>query len=312
LIEIFNKIDSANHIVVISHVNPDADSISSASAMYTYLLQQHKKVSWYCKTKDISKKLEFIPWFNKIRDSFPSSADLAISLDCASLKRLGIEIECELINIDHHKSNANFATLNLVEADAISTTQVLHRLFKSNKIKINKKMATALYAGLLDDSNFFMSDSVDGITFALAKELIECGAEYKKCHNFIAKSISLAALRLKALMLKNMTLELEARVSVFCVSIENMKETGAIGNDCELALEESLYLPHVEVAILLRQNSDFSIKGSIRSMAEIDASKIALNFDGGGHITRAGFEISNEITLEEAREKILNLIKREI
>ena len=112
--KIIEKIDNANHIVVISHVNPDADSISSASAMYTYLLQKHKKVSWYCKTKDISRNLSFIPWFEKIRDSFPRSADLAISLDCASIKRLGIDLECELINIDHHKSNNNFATINLV------------------------------------------------------------------------------------------------------------------------------------------------------------------------------------------------------
>ena len=310
--KILNEIDSANHIVVISHVDPDADSISSASAMYTYLLQKHKKVSWYCQTKNIPKKLSFIPWFEKIRDSFPASADLAISLDCAHIKRLGVELKCDLINIDHHESNDNFAKFNFVEPKAISTTEVLYNFFKENSIKINKKMATAMYAGILDDSNAFMDEKVDGTTFATVRELIECGAEYKLCNKFIMKTVSLAALRLKAVMLKSMTLELDARVAVFCVSDEEMRATGADGQDCELALEESMYLPQVEVAILVRQNSDFTIKGSIRSNAKVDASKIASNFGGGGHAGRAGFDINDEVSLENIKEKVLNLIKKEI
>lgn len=310
--KIMQMIDSAEHIVVISHVNPDADSIGAASAMYTCLLQKHKKVSWFCKTKEINPKLSFIPWFEKIRDSFPSSADLAISLDCADEKRLGVELECDLINIDHHKSNGNFAILNLVQTDAISTTMVLYDFFKENAIKINKKMATALYAGLLDDSDGLLDDKVDGTTFATVQELIECGAEYKLCNKFILKTMSLAALRLKAVMLSNMTLELDARVAVFCVSDEDMKSTGAIGQDCEMALEESLSLPHVEVAMLVKQNSDFSIKSSIRSKTEVDASKIASVFGGGGHFGRSGFTMGSENTLEEAKSKILNLIKKEM
>ncbi|MCF6309122.1 MAG: DHH family phosphoesterase [Sulfurimonas sp.] len=310
--EIINKIDSAKHIVVISHVNPDADSISSASAMYTYLLQKHKKVSWYCKTKDISKKLSFIPWFDKIRDSFPGSVDLAISLDCAHIKRLGVELDCELINIDHHESNIDFAMINLVQTNAISTTEVLYNFFKENGIKINPKMATALYVGLLDDSNGFMDDNVNGTTFALIGELIECGAEFKICNKNIMKSMSLAALRLKGVMFKNMTLECDARVTFFCVTDEEMMATGALGVDCELALEESMSLAHVEVAVLVRQNSDLTIKGSIRSDTKVDASKIASAFGGGGHTSRSGFDTGSETDIQDIKEKILNLIKKEI
>ena len=78
--EILNRIDKANHIVVISHINPDADSIGSASAVYTHILRLHKKVSWFCASKNISVKLKFLPWSEKIKNSFPASADLAISV----------------------------------------------------------------------------------------------------------------------------------------------------------------------------------------------------------------------------------------
>lgn len=310
--KVIEKIDKASHIVLVSHINPDADSIGSASAMYTFLLQCHKKVSWFCKTETINNNLSFIPWFENIRNSFPESADLAIAFDCADKKRLGAEIECELINIDHHATNTNYGDINLLKTGAISTTEILHDFFKENGAKINKKMATALYSGLLDDSDAFLSDEVDGTTFARAKELIECGADYKLCNKKVVKSVSLSALRLKAAMFKNMSLHLDARVALFCVSDEDMRSTGAAPWECEAALEESLNLVNLEVALLLRQNSDFTIKGSLRANSKLDCAKIAANFGGGGHTQRAGFNIDRVVALNDVRDEIVSLIKKEI
>lgn len=310
--EILAKIQKAGHIVLISHINPDADSLGSASAMYTFLLQQHKKVSWFCKSSEIDQKLSFLPWFEKIKSTFPSSADLAISFDCADKKRLGVEIGCDLINIDHHITNTNYGDLNLVEPDFISTTELLYDLFKKNGVKINTKMATAIYAGLLDDSGAFLSQEVDGTTFATVSELIGHGADFKLCNKKIAKSVSLAAFRLKSVMYKNMLLEESAKVSVFCLSREDMAMSGAVAEDCEAPLEESLYLPHVEVAVLLREQRDLGIKCSLRSSSTVDVGKIATLFGGGGHFSRAGFEIYEKLSLDEAKNRVLDLIKKEL
>lgn len=310
--EILAKIQKASHIVLISHLNPDADSLGSASAMYTFLLQQHKKVSWFCKSSQLSEKLSFLPWFETIKSLFPSSADLAIALDCANKERLGIDIECELINIDHHATNTHFGDFNFVQPAYISTTALLYDFFKANNAKINKKMATALYAGILDDSDAFLSQNVDGTTFATVCELIKLGADFQFCNKKIIKSVSLAALRLKSLMLKNMTLEQDAKVALFCVNQEDMRASGAVEQDCESPLEESLYLPHVAVALLLREQSDFGIKCSLRSNAFVDVSKIATAFGGGGHASRAGFETDKKLSLDEVKVKILDLIKKEL
>ncbi|OIP54891.1 MAG: hypothetical protein AUK54_05250 [Helicobacteraceae bacterium CG2_30_36_10] len=310
--EIIQRISQAKHVVVIAHLNPDADSLGSASAMYTYLLTLHKKVSFFCASKNINKKLLFLPWSEKIRDTFPVSADLAIALDCGNKSRLGVEFACDLINIDHHYSNERFGEFCLRDSSCISTSQVVYNLFNANKIKINKKMATSLYAGLLDDSDGFISDEVDGTTFALVKELIDSGADYKLCNKFIMKYTSLGAFRLKAIMHKNMILVHDAKIATFCVTNDDMKASGAAGEDCESVLEESLYLPSVEVALLLKQNADFSIKGSLRSKGKVDVSKIASIFGGGGHTNRAGFIIHNATTLEEEKINILKLIYKDV
>ena len=310
--DIIKRIDKSKHVVVISHINPDADSLGSASAFYTHLLRLHKKVSFFCATKEIDKNLSFIPWFDKIRDSFPASADLAISLDCGSEDRLGTKLECDLINIDHHKSNTGYGQYSIVKSDCISTTHVLYDFFKENQISINSKMATALYSGVLDDSDGFMSDEVDGTIFALVKELIDIGAEYKLCNRFIKKYHSLAAFRLKAIMISNMSLLNSARVALFLVRAQDMKKSGAVGKDCEAALEESLFLPTVEVAILLKENRDLTLKGSLRSNGKLDVSNIALKFNGGGHKTRAGFNVGSDNTIEDLAKEILILVNEEI
>ncbi len=310
--EILTKIQNAEHIVLISHVNPDADSLGSSSAMYTFLLQNHKKVSWFCKTQEINQKFSFLPWFEKIKSTFPLSADLAISFDCASKERLGVNIECDLINIDHHATNDNYGDLNFVYPEFISTTELLYDLFKKNSVKINEKMATAIYAGLLDDSDAFLSQEVDGTTFATVGELIGYGADFKLCNERVVKSVSLAALRLKSVMFKNMLLEHNAKVSVFCLSSKDMVMTGAAAEDCEAPLEESLHLPQVEVALLLRERSDLSIKCSLRSNSRVDVGKIAATFGGGGHSSRAGFEIYERLSLDELKMKLLDLIKKEL
>jgi phosphoesterase RecJ-like protein len=309
--EILEKIAASEHIVVISHIDPDADSLGSASAMYTFLLQNHKKVTWFCKTKNIDRKFSCIPWFENIKESFPLSADLAIAFDCADKKRLGTEIGCELINIDHHATNSLYGDINLVH-NAISTTEILHNFFKANGFKINKKTATALYAGLLEDSEAFLSTKVDGTTFASALELIESGADFKLCNKKILKSTSLGTLRIKAFMFANMSLECNAKIAFFCVSDEEIKASGADYEDCKNPLEESLNLEYVEAALLLIQNSDFTVKGSIRTNGNINAGEIAKKIGGGGHLSRAGFELECGVSLEDAKSMVLNLIKKDL
>ena len=307
---LFEKIDAASHIVVIAHINPDADSLGSASAMYTQMLRLQKKITFFCATENIDRRLAFLPWFDKIRHQFPSSADLAISLDCGSYARLGVEPDCFLINIDHHSANSAYGDMNIIDTGAISTTQVLFELFEQENITPNVKMATALYAGLLDDSFGFLSEKVDTQAFKMAAELCEAGALVHQCAVELFQRHSLAALRLKGLMLQEMRLADEGRIAILTVSLEMMLQSGAHGADCEAALHESMGLPTVQSALLLREKSNGVLKGSLRSETTLDVSAIAEYFGGGGHYHAAGFEIA-EMSMAEAEREILKKMRKE-
>ncbi len=306
----FTAIENAKHIVLIAHINPDADSFGAASAMYTFLMRLEKKVTLFCVTERINPRLAFLPWFDKMRHQFPKNADLAISFDCGAYKRLGVEVPCDLINIDHHKSNEAYGTINVVDTTAISTTQVLFDLFRENEIKINPKMATALYAGLLDDSHGFLAPKTDARSFKMAAMLTEANADINVCAQELFHHNSLAALRLKGVMFEKMYLLFDARVVVHLVTREMMAMSGGREVDCEAALEESMGLPHVELALMLRENRNGTIKGSLRSIGELDVERIAKNFGGGGHRHAAGLDIEGS-SLEACYQKLLTVIKEE-
>nr|WP_321268265.1 phosphoesterase [uncultured Sulfurimonas sp.] len=208
------EIDNSKHVMIVA----DAKMLPNASALYSCVLQRHKKVSLVCCDEKINEKYSFLPWFDKIRSHKMPSSDFILEV--------------------------NFTSLDV------------YKFLKKNNIKINNKIATALYAGLLQESENFSKNLFDGIIFAVAKELIECGADYQKCYYFMIKRTTLAVLRLKSMMLKNMTLHNSAKAAVFFISLDEIKSSGAKVEDCYEVMKEALNLPYVELSVLLDNDNN--------------------------------------------------------
>ncbi len=309
--ELVKALDDAKHILIIAHVDPDADSMGSALAMYTHLLRLHKKVTLFCKTLKMDPSLKFLPFFEKVRSSIPKDYDLAMSFDCGTYKRLGIDVNGVLVNVDHHISNEKYGTINLIDTTAISTSQVVYDFFKSNDIKLNAKMATALYAGLADDSQNFTTDKTDDRAFMMAADLIKSGADNALCTKMLFKERSLASMRMKAMMLSAAQLFCSGQVVSTLVQRSFFEQTGAYEVDCEEALHETLDLVNVQVALMLRYTKEGRIKGSLRSSHGMNMNEIASVFGGGGHLHSAGF-VTEAQSLEEVEKKIITMIKEKI
>lgn len=301
-------IDSARHIVLIAHEHPDADSLGSACAFYSYLLRSKRKVTLFCATPSIDQNLSFLPWFGEITSKFPSDADLAISFDCGSFGRLGIDYSGELINFDHHISNELYGTHNCIDTQALSTTQIVYEWFVTKTIKINGKMANALYAGLIDDTSCFNDPRCTPSTFMMAHSLVQLGADHAQCVNALFNSLSLASLRLKSRMLGEMQILHDGRVALFEVDQALLESTGALLRDCKEVIDGALSLKTVEAALLVVELKRGGVKVSLRSNGSFNAVDILRPYDGGGHRTRAGARIK-ECTREQVRKNLMDLLK---
>ncbi len=213
-------IATAKSITVVAHENPDADTLGSCSALYTYLLQLHKKVHFVCKTETISKRYSVIPWVEKIKRTLPPSTELIIVCDAARQERCVVPLDRPCINFDHHGSNTGFCDCNIVDPSALSTTLVVYDFLCATKAKINKKIATAVYAGLLEDTRRFSTIDKEGRVFASAQQLIAYGAEHENVVNRLQKYSTLSQLRLQGMMLQEMRLVKDGRIALFRVDKE--------------------------------------------------------------------------------------------
>ena len=300
-------IDSARHIVLIAHEHPDADSLGSACAFYSYLLRSKSKVTLFCVTTALDQTLSFLPWFDKVTDKFPTDADLAISFDCGSFGRLGIEYSGELINFDHHISNELYGKYNCIDTQALSTTQVVYEWFVTNTVKINGKMANALYAGLIDDTSCFSDAQCTPTTFKMAHSLLQLGANHALCVDALFHSHSLASFRLKGEMLKRMKILHDGRVAVFEVDQALFASSGAVLRDCKAVVDEALSLKTVQIALLVVELKSGGVKVSLRSNGVINAAELLHCYGGGGHKIRAGARIV-DMKQDEIIKKIMETI----
>jgi len=217
------NINKATSIVLLTN----SDSFANASAIYTYILTLHKKVSLVCIDDDLDTRLSCIPWFNTVRTNIGSSHDLVI--------------------------------------DVTLETKSLYELFKLNNIKINKKISTALYVSLLHDTNYFVANISNGIIFAYISELISYGADYRICNQFVLHNLPLSLFRLKSRMFDEMILHDNAKVVVLFLSEDELSSTGTSLKDAYLVMIEALNIAHVQTAVLLNKDLDYELIKLIES-----------------------------------------------
>jgi len=208
-------------------IRVDSDSFANASVIYSYILTLHKKVSMSYK-ENVDNNLSFLPWFSKLRAVSTSSADLVLEINSDSKK--------------------------------------LFIFLKEYKININQKMATALYAGLLKQFDFFMSMQCDGTIFAIASELIGLKAKNKICHDYLQKRVPLSTLRLKAILLKSLLLKDEGTKAYLSVSDDDFKASGGTLKDAYQIMKEILNLVHIDEVLLVKTDENSKI---IRNLKEI-------------------------------------------
>ena len=301
-------IEKSRYILIITHVNPDPDSIGSALALSNLFHENKIKHKVFNVSADLPQNLDFIPRFEKISDQLPAFFDLAISLDCGTYKRLGFELDpsIPLINFDHHKSNNNFGAVNIVDPMKSSTAELVFEFFKHNGLYITKNSATALYVGIYDDTLAFSLGRCDETTFEKINFLVECGASPSEIANKLLRRDSLAKYRIIPKVLDSLELYKEGEVASIVAKEEWFKQTGAHNRDCEDALDMIMSIAVVRIAFFVRIVNGES-RVSLRSKGKIDVSKIAAEFGGGGHFNASGCTIET-LDVEKAKEIVLKEI----
>jgi phosphoesterase RecJ-like protein len=309
--EVKNKIGSANSITILSHLNPDTDTLGTALGIYALLSKDKRlKVEVVNASTALPLYLDFLPNFKKIKHHMDYTDSLILSCDCGSIDRLGFDLEGrDIINIDHHESNTGYGSINVVIAEYASASQVAFALFKE-LYTVEADAATCFYAALLSDTRYFTTTSVNEEVFNVARSLVEAGALPNDIAYHFTQRRSLSSVRLLEKALASLSLYHEAKIATLMVTKEDIAQTGATIPDMEGVVDYGRSLATVEVALFAMELED-GIRISLRSK-KVDVSKVAMAFGGGGHKVAAGFTLpdkGSQCGLQESIDTILVKIK---
>ena len=300
--EIFEKLNEAKKILIVTHVNPDGDTLGCAVAMKSYLGDKADIVLQLPKGKTYPETYEFLPYIAqaKLLSELEDIYDTVLCLDVASIDRI-VENAREIfnkakvtINIDHHITNNNYAQFNLVCADASSAGEVLFDFFEKMGIEITPEIANALYVSILTDTGCFKYESVSPKTFEIAGKLLAMGVNTsevaKKCYDQKPK----AMVKFQAHCLNATKFLFEDRIAICKIYKNDMTKFGAKDEYTEGVAESMRSIKTVEISCVLKEVGQTATKVSLRSK-EKDIIEIAKAFNGGGHVRACGCTIRKPI-----------------
>lgn len=315
----FNDIiKSSKNILIISHVNPDGDTLGSMCGLYSAIKDNLKKKCDMIVVSKIPTIYEFLPNIHSIKnlDDIDKSRefDLVINVDVASLDRICdakilFEKAKNTVNIDHHKTNNGYADLNIIDSNASSTGEVLFGIFEQLGWKVNLDTAICLYNAILTDTGSFRFDNTKPKTFECASKLVEIGVNPSDIYKKVYESDSKTLVMFQAHCVSKAKFLYDNKLAYTIVYRKDMEKFDA-NEECMEGLTEKLRsIVTTQIAFVAKEMKSGGTKFSMRSKS-VDVAQICESFGGGGHKYAAGCTIKAPV--EEAVKKMLKEIgKRE-
>lgn len=294
------QLEGIKTVAIAGHVRPDGDCAGSCLGLYNYIKESFQAIEVDVYLEEISEVFHFIKNSDKIDSLYQKEKeyDLFIALDSGDKERLGNAVKYfdsakKTICIDHHISNKGYADINHIVANASSTCEIIYTLLDEEKI--SKRVAEALYTGIVHDTGVFQYSNTSELTMNIAGKLMGKGINFSRIieETFYKKTYVQNQILGRAL-LESMLL-LNGKVIVSALQKADMVFYGVTSKDLEGIVSQLRVTEGCECAIFLYETGNHEYKVSLRSSDHIDVSKIASYFGGGGHKKAAGCTMAGTI-----------------
>ncbi|GAA0134195.1 bifunctional oligoribonuclease/PAP phosphatase NrnA [Paenibacillus sp. YSY-4.3] len=301
--------------LVVSHVQPDGDAVSS-TLVVGWLLSCLGKNYVMVNEGPIPQRMSYLLHSDRIMDlsvtPLGKTYNHIICVDCADFRRVGKSSElfapdAEILNIDHHPTNDGFGSINLIVPEAAATVQVLYELVKRLNLRLDQDVATALYTGLLTDTGGFRYSSTSPQVMAIASDLLGYGVDGPGLSQLLLEEMTLPQIRLLTRALNGLQMTEDGKISWVTIDDEDMRASGAIHEDLEGIVNYPRNIQGVEVGLLFKVIDESAVKVSMRSAGKVDVAAVAQSFGGGGHVRAAGVRMQGG--LDQVVSQIVEQVK---
>jgi len=234
-----------------------------------------------------------------------------IMVDTADMHNIGYmrDLVCrakEIFIIDHHEVMSASHFSGISDPSAASTCELAVELAVALGVTIEGGAAFAAYTGMVYDTGFFAYQKTGTRSFRSAITLLELGVNPTEAYQELCENTATRALLLQKRAFASLELHFGGQVASQVLRLEDFAEAGAINDDADGFVNAPLKAREILVSVMVKESKKGKVKCSLRSKGNIDVSKIAHDFGGGGHVNAAGFksELNVDQTLALALTKI--------
>ncbi|WP_139488941.1 DHH family phosphoesterase [Brevibacillus dissolubilis] len=300
--------------LVISHVSPDGDTTSSACAT-ALILDQLGKSYVIVNEGETPDKFDFLPKAKEIVDlsqtKLNETFSRVIAVDAADSYRMGdvqhlFAPDVQLLNIDHHPTNDKFGTYNVIRTDAAATAEMMYELVEAGEFELTPEIATCIYTGLMTDTGGFRYSNTTSNVMKIASKLLEYGVKPAEIAERCLEAITKEHVQLLRRALQSLSITHNNLVASLKVTLQDIRETGATGEDVSGLVNYGRNIEGVEVGLLFTEVEPDVIKVSLRSRSKVDVSQIAKSIGGGGHARASGCTVKGSIS--EVEDRLLGML----
>lgn len=315
--------ESRERIIVMGHNLSDADCLGASVGVYCAGREIGKPVNIVIDTITSSMRpvVESFTEKEEYPDDMFITSEQALNLCNDNTLIMVVDtnrpsyVECpgllyknkNIVVIDHHRQVEEIIEnpiLSYIEPYASSASEMIAEVLQyfADKININPTEADCIYAGILIDTNNFMTKT--GVrTFEAAAFLRRNGAEVTRVRKMLRENME--TYKARAEIVRNAQTYRDAFAISECEPDGNLESPTVVGAQ---AANELLNIVGIKASFVLTKYMD-KIFISSRSIDEIDVQSIMARLGGGGHVNIAGAQVQNR-TIDEVREDLKTIIDK--
>ena len=302
----------SEHPLLITHPRPDGDTVGSALALRTALIELGKEPTVVC-VHPLGSSLTYIPGAEAFATDVADDADIDLiaAIDMSDLKRTGgIYREgwrgrLPLVVIDHHETNNAFGDVNLVRPDAAATALPIIEVINALGVPVTGDIATCLLAAILTDTRGLRTQTTTPDVLRTVGELIEAGGDYLAVMQRSLDAVPFGQMRAWGTALQRLRRDGEMAWTTFPLA-EKIAQDIEDHDDLNLGNLISRIAEAKVIATFIEMRDD-TVKISFRARPGYNVAPIAHALGGGGHRQAAGCSVPGP--LETAVEHALAMVR---
>jgi bifunctional oligoribonuclease and PAP phosphatase NrnA len=296
--EVLGPLTRGGRALMLGHVHPDADVLGTLLAIDEMLTARGVAVT-AGGPHPAPAVLAFLPGVERYRTlaSVTGPFEVAVLTDCPNPARTEGLLEqaraagATIVNVDHHPDNRRYGDVNWIEPDAAATGEMVYHLALALGARLTPAMATNLFTAIHTDTGSFRYSNTTEETFRIAAALVAAGAQPALVSNALYERRTGEALRWLGESLRRIEVSEDGRVSWLALPAGVVPESFV---EAEELVNYPRSIASVRVACFLRQLGD-QVKVSLRGKGDVDVSRIAARFGGGGHRNAAGCTLAGSL-----------------